>query len=95
MEQYLQRCLNLRDDSYLEIECRLKDRENNWHWIQTRKTIFSRTKEQQSQQILTIASDITNRKETYIVSRHNYRILTRLIQIWNKITYKCYWWYDS
>ncbi|WP_107666207.1 diguanylate cyclase [Cyanothece sp. BG0011] len=64
MKQYRERCMNLKDDSYLEIECRLKDSQNNWHWIQTRKTVFSRNTEQKSKQILTIASDITLKKET-------------------------------
>ncbi|ACB50556.1 hypothetical protein cce_1206 [Crocosphaera subtropica ATCC 51142] len=82
MKQYRQRCMNLRDDSYLEIECRLKDSQNNWHWIQTRKTVFSRTPEQKSKQILTIASDITLKKETELsIKKVNQQLAERVKEL--------------
>lgn len=85
MKQYRERCLNLRDDSYLEIECRLKDSQNNWHWIQTRKTVFSRNAEQKSTQILTIASDITLKKETEIsIKQVNQQLAERVKELENR-----------
>ncbi|MDJ0846448.1 PAS domain-containing protein [Crocosphaera sp.] len=85
MKQYRERCLNLRDDSYLEIECRLKDSQNNWHWIQTRKTVFSRNAEQKSTQILTIASDITLKKETEIsIKQINQQLAERVEELENR-----------
>lgn len=69
-QQKLNRCrtrlFNLRDEDYLQIEGRLKDSENNWHWIQIRKTIFERTIDGEPKQILTVASDITPSKEAEI-----------------------------
>jgi diguanylate cyclase (GGDEF)-like protein/PAS domain S-box-containing protein len=82
MQQYRQRCINLRDDSYLEIECRLKDSQNNWHWIQTRKTIFSRTEDGKSKHILTIASDLTERKNTELsIKKINKQLAERVQEL--------------
>ncbi|ACK64128.1 diguanylate cyclase with PAS/PAC sensor [Rippkaea orientalis PCC 8801] len=69
-QQKLNRCrtrlFNLRDEDYLQIEGRLKDSEDNWHWIQIRKTIFERTIDGEPKQILSVASDITPSKEAEI-----------------------------
>ncbi|MFH7024690.1 MAG: PAS domain S-box protein [Heteroscytonema crispum UTEX LB 1556] len=50
------------ENGIFEIEFRLKDIDEQWHWFRTRNTIFSYTEEGQPKQILGTAEDITERK---------------------------------
>lgn len=83
--QHQERCLTLRDDNYIEIEYRIKDSQNHWHWIKTRKTVFSRTADNQAQQILTIASDITPNKQAQLeLQEANFQLAERVQELENR-----------
>ncbi|MEL6928427.1 MAG: diguanylate cyclase [Cyanobacteria bacterium J06600_6] len=57
------RCLSLKDDDYLEIEYRIKDKYGEWYWLQDKNIIFNRNSQGQPEQILGIAQNITHRKK--------------------------------
>ncbi len=63
-KQHLQRFLSIKDDSYLEIDYRIQDIKGQWQWFHSRETIFERNSHGQVKQIIGIAADITERKET-------------------------------
>lgn len=60
--QHHERCLNLKDDEYLEIEYRMQDSSGNWHWLQSKDTVFERDSTGQPTQILGVSQDITESK---------------------------------
>jgi PAS domain S-box-containing protein len=64
--QHHEQLQQAKDQDILEIEYRLKDRDNNWHWFLSRDKIFMRDKEGKVTQIVGVASDISLRKENEI-----------------------------
>ena len=62
--QHHERCLNLKDDEYLEIEYRMQDNSGNWHWLQSKDTVFERDSTGQPKQILGVSQDITEAKRS-------------------------------
>ena len=58
-----QNCLHLQQDDYLEIEYRMQDSQGNWHWLQSKDTVFERDAFGKPIQILGITQDITKTKE--------------------------------
>ncbi len=60
--QHHQQCSTLGQDEYLEIEYRIKDRHDQWHWLHSKDTVFERNKHGQAMQILGITQDITETK---------------------------------
>jgi|GEM_PF-3568217 len=55
--------LSLEDDEYLETEYRIRNIDNQWHWLQDKGTIFARNFKGQPTQIIGIARDITEKKK--------------------------------
>lgn len=56
------RLATAKDNEIFEIEYRLKHANGEWRWFSSRETIFSRTTEGITQQILGTAQDISDRK---------------------------------
>ncbi|HEY9810990.1 MAG TPA: PAS domain S-box protein [Halomicronema sp.] len=52
-----------KEDRIFEIEYRIKDNKGEWHWFFSRETIFARTEEGKTKQILGCSQDITSRKK--------------------------------
>ena len=63
LKQHFNNCLNLQEDSYLEIEYRVKNTNGTWHWLHDKNTIFNRNSQGEVEQILGIAQDITFAKQ--------------------------------
>ena len=61
--EHFQKCLNLKDDKYIEVEYRIKDNLGKWHWLHDKNTVFNRNIEGQVTQILGIAQDVTENKQ--------------------------------
>ena len=61
--EHHERCLSLKDDDYLEIEYRMQDSSGNWHWLQSKDTVFERDSAGKPTQILGISEDITEAKK--------------------------------
>ena len=40
VKQHQLKCLDLKQDDYLEIEYRIRDKKGQWHWLLDRNTIF-------------------------------------------------------
>ena len=62
LTEYMQRLTTADDGEILEIEYQMKHANGEWRWLIGRETIFTRTHENQPQQILGTATDITDRK---------------------------------
>ncbi|MGK7905507.1 MAG: PAS domain S-box protein [Hormoscilla sp.] len=62
LPEHMQRFATVSDDEILEIEYRMRDASGEWRWLHSRETIFTKTGENQPQQILGTATDITDRK---------------------------------
>lgn len=60
------KCLSLPGDECLEVEYRIKDINNEWHWLQDRNIIFTRNEDNQPKQILGIAVDVTQAKKAQV-----------------------------
>lgn len=60
--EHHEQCLNLKDDEYLEIEYRMRDSSGNWHWLQSKDTVFGRDSAGKPTQILGVSQDITEAK---------------------------------
>ena len=61
--EHHQNCLKLIQDDYLEIEYRMRDSRGNWHWLQSKDTVFERNDAGQPTQILGLTQDITETKK--------------------------------
>lgn len=64
VRENMQRFTHVRTNSVLEIEYRVRDAHDIWHWLRARETIFSYTDEGVPCQILGTATDITERRRT-------------------------------
>ena len=67
------------DNATYEVEYRMKHTSGDWIWLRSRDTLFARTPEGISSQILGTCEDISERKETeraLIESEAHYRLLT-------------------
>ena len=62
VKQHHQNCLALEQDDFIELEYRMQDRYGNWHWLQSKDTVFERDAAGQPTQILGITQDITEDK---------------------------------
>jgi diguanylate cyclase (GGDEF)-like protein/PAS domain S-box-containing protein len=62
LDEHYNRFNTLPNGETIEIEYRLRDATGNWRWISSRDTIFTRDAEGKPRQILSIAQDITERK---------------------------------
>ncbi len=51
------------DTDILEIEYRVRDHSNHWHWFVSRDTVFNRDENNRPKQIIGAASEITERKQ--------------------------------
>ena len=54
--------LSTKNYDVQEIEFRIKDKKENWHWVNTRNTVFLRSSDDQVKQIMGTAKDVTQRK---------------------------------
>lgn len=68
---YINAFSNALDGEIRSTEYRLKDHKNNYRWIRTYETVFKRNERGTAQQIIGIALDINNEKET--ASKLQYR----------------------
>ena len=57
-----QSCLKLNEGDYLVLEYRMLDKQNNWHWLESRDTVFKRNAAGKPIQILGITQDISETK---------------------------------
>jgi len=69
--------LQLPDDEILELEVRIKDKQDNWHWIYSRYTIFKRNLDGIPIEVLIISQDITDRKQLETIALENERLKTQ------------------
>ncbi len=79
LKYHLQRCRHLTQGSFLEVEYRVKNSQGVWCWLHSRNTVFTRSNEGQTQQIIGIASDITNRKITELKLQDTNNLLAERI----------------
>ncbi|MEZ4671122.1 MAG: PAS domain S-box protein [Anaerolineae bacterium] len=56
--------VDMAEDSVVESERRIKDKNGQWRWFMVREIIFARAEDRIPTQILGVATDITERKET-------------------------------
>ena len=61
--EYHARLAKVQDDEIFDIEYRLRHANGSWRWLSSRETVFSRTPEGLTKQILGTATDITDRKQ--------------------------------
>lgn len=61
--QHHQECLKLNEGDYLVVEYRILDKSNNWHWLESKDTVFKRDNTGKPTQILGITQDITENKQ--------------------------------
>lgn len=61
--QFHQYSIDASDTEIQEIEYRMRDRQDQWHWFVSRDIIFTRNAQGKPTQILGAASDITQRKQ--------------------------------
>lgn len=64
--QHHQDCLQLHQGNYLTIEYRVQDKQGHWHWLESKDTVFQRDASGKPTQILGVAQDITEIKETQL-----------------------------
>jgi PAS domain S-box-containing protein len=62
IEAHDRRCAALEDNEIAEVEYRSRHADGEWHWLQSRDTVFSRTLDGKVKQILGTAQDITDAK---------------------------------
>ncbi|MDV2999024.1 MAG: hypothetical protein N5P05_000630 [Chroococcopsis gigantea SAG 12.99] len=79
VKYHLQRCRHLTGGSFLEVEYRMKNSQGVWCWLHSRNTVFTRSNDGQTQQIIGIASDITNRKITELKLQDTNNLLAERI----------------
>jgi PAS domain S-box-containing protein len=65
--EYWQSFINAEDGEIVEIEYRIKKVNDEWCWLYSRDTVFSRNNNGQVKQILGVATNITERKNTEIM----------------------------
>jgi PAS domain S-box-containing protein len=61
--QFHQQLIDASDTEIRDIEYRMRDRQDQWHWFVSRDIIFTRNTQGKPIQILGAASDITQRKQ--------------------------------
>jgi len=85
VNKHLQRCRNLEEEEFWEVEYRIKDIQGKWHWLLSRDTIFERNKNGKAKQILGIAYDITERKNTELeLQELNEQLIERVKELENR-----------
>jgi PAS domain S-box-containing protein len=62
VEDHLRRLSGSREGEILEVEYRLRDAKDQWHWFSSRDTVFMRTVEGGVRQVLGSAQDVTERR---------------------------------
>ncbi|RZM77901.1 PAS domain S-box protein [Leptolyngbya iicbica] len=62
-QAYCQQLMGAQDGEVLEFEYRMRHQEGNWHWLNSRDSIFARNEQGQATQIIGSAQDITDRKQ--------------------------------
>lgn len=61
-ENVVDRFMTLSDDSVISTEYRFRHRNGEWHWLNTREVVFSRSADGSPTQILGSVQDITDQK---------------------------------
>ena len=82
--EHLNRIATTDEDSFFELEYRMKDAQGEWHWFRSRETVFSRTADGKPKQILGSAEDITERKrvkEALIASQQRLQLALNAAQM--------------
>lgn len=64
LSQNFQRCFTLVDGEVLELEYRMQHKNGEWRWLLSRDKVFSRTATGAAHQIIGVATDITDLKQT-------------------------------
>lgn len=64
LSQNFQRCFTLADGEVLELEYRMQHKNGEWRWLLSRDKVFSRTATGAAHQIIGVATDITDLKQT-------------------------------
>jgi PAS domain S-box-containing protein len=62
IQTYLSGIITATRDDQFELECRLKDKQGNWHWLISRDRVIKRNKQGYPKLILGVATDITRIK---------------------------------
>lgn len=86
--QHHQKCLTLRQDEYLEIEYRMKDRFGQWHWLHSKDTVFERNQVGKPTQILGITQDISETKKIQAEAvKLNQQLAEQIstLELWHKV----------
>jgi len=72
---------NTKDDnSYIEIDYRIRRKDGTWRWVQSRDTVFIRNSEGQATQLLGILHDITERRMVQDALRESERKYRELFE---------------
>jgi diguanylate cyclase (GGDEF)-like protein/PAS domain S-box-containing protein len=83
--QHYQDCLQLNQNDYLTVEYRVQDKQGNWHWLESKDTVFERDASGKPIQILGVAQDITEIKENQLkASKKNLKLKEKVkaLEIW-------------
>jgi PAS domain S-box-containing protein len=75
--EYLERFRTAKNGGVRELELRVKDVDNKWHWLYNRNIVFAKTDEGPTQQILGTAQDVTSYKLILEKLEHTVEQLSR------------------
>jgi PAS domain S-box-containing protein len=67
IQAHWQNCINLGDGEIQQIEYRMRQADGEWLWLYSRDTVFNRNQYGKVKQILGVATDITERKNSEIL----------------------------
>lgn len=71
LPNHLEQLNHLQDGELLSLEYRLRHANGEWRWVYGRATVFSRTAEGSPKQVLGIALDISDRKQSEMALRES------------------------
>jgi len=79
-------CEELIQGDYFKIEYRLRDKQGNWHWLESKDTVFNLDSQGKAVQILGVIQDITETKKNQLeASRLNLELAEKvnILETWH------------
>ena len=83
-DSYLQNIVpkysTMLDKEIITHEYRMKDKAGNWHWLNSKESVFLRTPNGEAKQIFGISNDITEQKKATATIEKNAKLLTLFVE---------------